>query len=439
MRNWFLVIIGLFVFQKNNFAQEQDTVLLTLLEKGKAAFESKDYDTCTYCYEKAGEYQPNNAWVKYAEARCYDLKKKKKKAQESLIKAVQLDWEDVEGWLAENENDFKKLKKKKRCWKKVQKEIKEQQKGMNLVLREELIQMGKDDQKYRNEIHGQSKKGNYDSPEVKELWKKQSALDLKNLKRSEEIISQHGYPSKILVGKEATNSIFLIIQHADLKYQEKYISLFQKAVKNGDLKMKIFALMIDRIEVRKGRPQIYGTQVGQDLKTGKLAFDLIVDEKKVNKRREYIGLPTIESYAQRFDFEYKYKRHKYTEADFRKFTGGWDLVNIRDAKTFEIVFLPEQNFWAEFLPKGRLRFNRTANICETKYKATDRGRLVFTPTLDCTEKCCDDKSVSRMLNYHDVIEFELYDNLLFLIDTKGRLWEFKRKKYRKQKMSIEKN
>ena len=68
------------------------------------------------------------------------------------------------------------------------------------------------------------------------------------------------------------------------------------------------------------------------------------------------------------------------------------------------------------------------------YQATDRGRLIFTPNLDCTEKCCDDKVISQTLNYHNVIEFELYDNLLFLIDTKGRLLEFKRKKYKKQRM-----
>lgn len=434
MRNWILILISLFLFQGNSFAQHADDAFWKLFETGKAAFESKDYDTCTSCYEKAAEYRSDYAWLKYAAARCYDLQKENKKAHQILIKAIQTDWEDVEDLLAENEGDFKNLKNKKRCWKKVKKEIKTQQKGLNLTLREEIIQMGKDDQKYRTEIQEFSNKGDFDSPEVKELWKKQSMVDSANLKRSEEVIAKYGYPSKI-VGRKVAKSIFLIIQHSDLKYQEKYFSLFQKAVnKKRGLDKKTLALMIDRIEVGKGRPQIYGTQISENKKTGKLIFDSIVDEKKVNKRREYIGLPTIESYAQRFDFEYRKESKKYTEADFKKFTGGWDLVNIRDAETFEITFLPEQNFWVEFLTKGRLRFNLTVNTCETKYQATDRGRLIFTPNLDCTEKCCDDKVISQTLNYHNVIEFELYDNLLFLIDTKGRLLEFKRKKYKKQRM-----
>ncbi len=437
MRNWFLVLMSLFFFQKNSFGQEKDDAFLTLLEKGKAAFESKDYDTCTSCYEKAEVYQPNNAWLKYAAARCYDSKKEKKQAHQSLIKAVQLDWEDVEDWLANSENDFKNLKKKKRCWKKVQKEIKAQQKGMNLTLREELIQMGKDDQKFRTEIQEYSKKGNYDSPKVKELWKKQAAIDSKNLKRSEEIIAQHGYPSKTQVGKKAAKSIFLIIQHSELKYQEKYIPLFHKAVGNGDLDMKTLALMIDRIEVRRGRPQIYGTQIGTDQKTGKLKFDPIVDELKINQRREHIGLEPIEFYAQRFDLEYKYERKKYVKSDFKKFKGGWELVNIRDTKTFEIIFLPEQELWVEFLAKGRMRFNQTMNTCETNYQVTDRGRMIFTLNIDCTKKCCDDEKVRQNLLYQNVNKFELYDKLLFLIDTRGRLWEFKRKVYKKQRMNDE--
>ena len=308
MRNWILIIVSLFFLQGNSFAQEQDDAFLTLLEKGKAAFENKDYDTCTSCYGNAEKYQPNNAWLKYAAARCYDLQKKNKKAHQDLIKAIELDWEDVEDWLANSESDFKNLKKKKRCWRKVQKEFKNQQEGINMVLREELFEMIKDDQKYRSEIHEYSKKGIFESPEINDLWKNQTVLDSGNLKRSEEIIAKYGYPNKSLVGKKAAKSIFLIIQHADLEYQEKYIPLFKEAVKKGDLKMKSLALMIDRIEMSNGRPQIYGTQIKKDKETEEFKFYSILNERKVGKRRELVGLPTIESYAQRFNFEYKYNR-----------------------------------------------------------------------------------------------------------------------------------
>ena len=48
-------------------------------------------------------------------------------------------------------------------------------------------------------------------------------------------------------------------------------------------------------------------------------------------------------------------------------------------------------------------------------------------------------SQSPNMESNNVIEFELYNNLLFLIDTKGRLWEFKRKKYKKRRMMQEEN
>lgn len=439
MRNWILIIISWFLFQGNSSAQKVDDEFLALLEKGRLAFENKDYNNCIICYEKAAIVQPQNAWLKYAVARCYDFNKKNRKAQKKITQAIQFDWEGVEGWLADNESDFINLRKRKRCWKKVEMEFKSQKAGMDLTLREELIQMGEDDQKYRIKIQELAQTEDKNFTSINELRRKQSVIDSKNLTRCEEIIAKNGYPSKKIVGKKAAISIFRVIQHAALSYQQKYIPLFQEAVVNGDLEMKTFALMIDRIEVRKGRPQIYGTQIRTNTKTGELSFDKIVDEKKINKRRIFIGLPSIESYAKQINIEYKYKKQKYTSSDFNKFSGGWDLVNIRDAETFEINFLPKQKFWVEFLAKGRLRFNRTVNICEMKYQATDIGRLVFTPNLDCTENCCDDIEISRTLNYHNVIEFELYNNLLFLIDTKGRLWEFKRKKYKKRRMMQEEN
>lgn len=433
MRNWILIIIGLFLFQVNSFAQDKDVAFLTLLENGKAAFESGNYDTCISCYEKAEKYQPNNAWLKYAAARCYDLKKKKKKAYQSLTEAIQLDWEDVDEWLANSESDFKNLKKKKRCWKKVQKEFKAQQKGMDLTLREELLQMEKIRQEFETELSEFKKNRKINSPEYLKLIKKQSKGRKENLKKAKEIIEKYGYPSKKVVGKKAIKTIFNITR------QKKYVSLYKEAVLKEDLEMKDLAPLLDEIEKMEGRPQIYGTQLMKNDKSGLLDFYDILDEKKVNKRRAHIGLPTIESYAKRFDFEYQFKQQEYKKSDYKKFKGGWDLVNIRDAETLEITFLPQQNFWVEFLVKGRLRFNRTVNVCEMKYQATDRGRLVFAPTLNCTKKCCDDKEISRNLNYHDVIEFELYNNVLFLIDTKGKLWEFKRKKYKKQRMKIEDN
>ena len=44
MRNWILIIISWFLFQGNSSAQKVDDEFLALLEKGRLAFENKDYN-----------------------------------------------------------------------------------------------------------------------------------------------------------------------------------------------------------------------------------------------------------------------------------------------------------------------------------------------------------------------------------------------------------
>src|SRR5688572_16239246 len=95
----------------------------------------------------------------------------------------------------------------------------------NDALRRELIKLGKEDQRYRGEMEKLAMKlSGPDQKEVTEKFiavvKKQDAIDAKNIKRLEEIIAQQGWPGKSLVGKEASQAAFLIIQHAELSYQK---------------------------------------------------------------------------------------------------------------------------------------------------------------------------------------------------------------------------
>lgn len=430
MRNWFLIIISLFFFQKNSFAQQDqinnDSTYQYWTDQAFDALLKKEYTLCVECYDKAEMLKPTDVEARYFEGLCHDFNLKKKEAQENLIQAIQLDWEIAETLLNIRKGDYINLRKKKRCWKKINKEFKIQQKEIDKELREEILQLDKEYNDLRFEEERDTAEG----------LNKALARENKFTERLAKIVKEKGIPTTKNVGRQMSNRfLFFLNEITSLKEKETYFPMVKKAFENKEIGHKAYVKMIDKIEVGKGRPQIYGTLIKGDPNTRKFVYSPIVDEKRLNKRRETVGFPTIEFHAQNFGFEYKYKKPKYTKTDFKNFIGGWDLVNIRDAETFEIKFLPEQNFWVEFLAKGRMRFNRTVNNCETKYQATDRGRLVFTPNLDCTEKCCDEQKVSQTLNYHDVIEFELYDKILFLIDTKGQLWEFKRKKYTKQKMN----
>ena len=61
------------------------------------------------------------------------------------------------------------------------------------------------------------------------------------------------------------------------------------------------ALLIDRIRVRNGEPQLYGSQLHWDESAGAPIFFPIEDPANVNARRAEVGLGPIEEYAERIE------------------------------------------------------------------------------------------------------------------------------------------
>jgi hypothetical protein len=179
---------------------------------------------------------------------------------------------------------------------------------VNQSLRRELLRMQKEDQKYRNEIDGVEKMTlapDEKQQRVSALWEKQEKVDKRNIKRLAEIIDKYGWPGRSMVGKEGSLTAFLIIQHADLQYQKKYFPLLKEAVSKGEADRDDAALLEDRILMREGKKQIYGTQLRFDEATKKLELWPIEDEESVDARRASVGLEPIAEYLKRFGLEYK--------------------------------------------------------------------------------------------------------------------------------------
>ena len=86
--------------------------------------------------------------------------------------------------------------------------------------------MGNEDQKYREELVARMKElsgtdGERAMKRFAVVVKKQDKIDKRNMERLEEIIGRYGWPTKSMVGKEASESAFLIVQHAALNYRPK--------------------------------------------------------------------------------------------------------------------------------------------------------------------------------------------------------------------------
>jgi hypothetical protein len=89
-----------------------------------------------------------------------------------------------------------------------------------------------------------------------------------------------------------------------LPVQEKYLPLMQKSVEEGESESNDLALLQDRVLMRQGKKQIYGSQVILN-KSGGQEFYPIEDEKNVNVRRKKVGLQPLEEYAKFFGIDYK--------------------------------------------------------------------------------------------------------------------------------------
>lgn len=122
---------------------------------------------------------------------------------------------------------------------------------------------------------------------------KVEASDKKTTARMKEIIAKHGWPGKSLVGQDAANAAWLLVQHADkdLAFQKQCLALIEKAVAAGEVRAVDHAYLYDRIAVAEKRPQRFGTQFAEDRPQP------IEDEEHVDERRTAIGLGTMASYA----------------------------------------------------------------------------------------------------------------------------------------------
>jgi hypothetical protein len=119
-----------------------------------------------------------------------------------------------------------------------------------------------------------------------------------------EIIDANGWPGTSLVGPRANSAVWLVIQHAPLETQQAYLPLLRRSVAEGESSGSHLAMLEDRVLMRTGRPQTYGSQIRRDPETGENQLYLLADPHGVNARREAVGLGPIESYIARWDLEW---------------------------------------------------------------------------------------------------------------------------------------
>lgn len=172
------------------------------------------------------------------------------------------------------------------------------------ALRQELEAMRETDQAQRSQL-SKMRVGGSPSAEYVALVLQQQRADEGRMKRLQEIVDDCGWPRQSQVKGKAAAGAWAVLQHAPLPDQERLLPLLRDAVEQGEASSQFLALLEDRIQVRNGKPQRYGSQVWSDRTTGRATgFHPIDDERNVDARRAAVGLEPLADYAKRFGFEY---------------------------------------------------------------------------------------------------------------------------------------
>lgn len=177
--------------------------------------------------------------------------------------------------------------------------------NFNKSLADRLDSILTQDQKYRQMLSSIEDKYGVKSKERADFWKIINTEDSINKFKVISILDKHGWLGQDVVGESGNSALYLVIQHSDLKTQEKYLPMMREAVKNGKALGSNLAYLEDRVALGNGKKQIYGSQLYRNDTTMVFYFAPIVDERNVNKRRASVGLNTIEDRAREFGFEYE--------------------------------------------------------------------------------------------------------------------------------------
>lgn len=168
--------------------------------------------------------------------------------------------------------------------------------------------MENEDQKYRTQLSAMWKSKSVDSIEYKKIENLVRIIDSINQIRLDSLQALYGieYISRLGRGK-----VFIIVQHAPLEFQIKYLPTFKKLYSEGKFSGQEVGMLEDRILIRYKKKQIYGSQICKNPKTNEAFVCPLEEPDKVDIRRKEMGFPiNLNEYCKYFNFEWNLEDYK---------------------------------------------------------------------------------------------------------------------------------
>ncbi|MBI9056111.1 MAG: OmpA family protein [Bacteroidales bacterium] len=283
-------------------------------------------------YQKAITYYHNenlSSGIALQLAKCYAMTEQIDSAFYLLNFLIEREKDNLPFSTLEGIKEFEKIKKNVE-WENLRKKCIQfrnaHEAKLNIPLRDSILEMRRIDNYYQEKFD--SIMFTNDSISIKSFKEKWKATVKENDLILTIIIDKYGWPTRELVGNFASSEVFFIVQHSsDLELQKKCLILLKKATDKNTSDLVQIAYLEDRILVKSGQKQLYGTQY----KKGKLYP--IQDPDNLNKRRAQIGLGSIQfiqsnSYYQNLIPNYGFELYPGDECPryLRDIDGKWENI-----------------------------------------------------------------------------------------------------------------
>lgn len=281
------------------------------VRKADSCYTAKNYELSVSYYDKAFKIDQKDYRDLYNAACSAAMGKKNKKAFKWLNLSIDNGYENIAH--IKIDNDLKPLHSEKEWNKtidKLQKKLEIIGANYDKVLEKELAEIYTGDQEIRGEFMNVYKVAKPDKKKVDSIGKIMNRKDSINLIKVMKILDERGWVGKNVVGTQGNQTLFLVIQHSDLKYQQKYLPMMREAVKNGNANPGNLAYLEDRVALREGRPQIYGSQSARNKITNKWHISPMIDPDNVDKRRVEVGLGSMAEYAAKMNIDWNLEAYK---------------------------------------------------------------------------------------------------------------------------------
>ena len=165
-----------------------------------------------------------------------------------------------------------------------------------LMIADELIELAADDQHYEQMVINNTITGDREA-----FFETKDRLMSVRAERCKAIFEEFGYPDYELVGKEASDAFWLIVQHNDAnpEFQERVAHAMRGAVERGKADGSNLAYLMDRVLINTDRAQMYGTQLNYVHEEARAIPKELDDPAGVDARRASVGLEPLYEYMNR--------------------------------------------------------------------------------------------------------------------------------------------